>query len=334
LDDPLDVDLAERRERYLRIAHDGESQRPWEHIDIAPNYGRSDERWSAAKGAMMARVPGGAVEQMWYIGQEARRKLHATGIMSLDALLAADPSTLPKGVLKQPKAMLAILEANREGRCLRASEAAPPMRRVELFVDCEFFSNINVDFEREWPDLHGTPMIFMIGVGWMEANTWHYQDFIATAETHCAELAMLSAFSQFVTEISNGDYANFALYHWSHAERTQMQAAAERHALASNHRLRMLPWDDLEQRCRQHACAIPGAWSYSLKAIGKALTAIDPGYDPQWPVDLGDGNTAQVMGWYAYQCPDPLESYEMRQLRTYLAADCRATYQVLRWLRG
>jgi uncharacterized protein len=90
----------------------------------------------------------------------------------------------------------------------------------------------------------------------------------------------------------------------------------------------------LEQHCRQHACAIPGAWSYSLKAIGKALIAIDPGYDPQWPTDLGDGSTAQVMGWYAYQCPDPIESYEMRQLRTYLAADCRATYQVLRWLRG
>lgn len=334
IDSALDHDLAERRERYYRIARAGESQRPWEHADIAPNYGRSDERWSAAKAAMMARVPGGAVERMWYIGQEARRKLHAAGIMSLDMLLAADPSGLPKGVLKQPKAMLAILEANREGRCLRAPEAAPPAHRVQLFVDCEFFSNINVDFEREWPDLRGTPMIFMIGVGWMEAGIWHYQDFIATAETHSAELTMLNAFNQFVAEITNGDHIDCALYHWSHAERTQMQAAADRHALATDHTLRVLPWDDLEQRCRQHACAVPGAWSYSLKSIGKALTAIDASYDPEWPLDLGDGSTAQVMGWYAYQCPDPIESYEMRQLRTYLAADCRATYQVLRWLRG
>lgn len=334
LDGPLDHDLAERRERYYRIVREGESQRPWEHVELAPNYGRSDERWSAAKFAMMARVPGGAVEQMWYIGREARRKLHAAGVMSLDALVAADPLALPKGVLRQPKPMLAILQANREGRCLRPPEAAPPTRHVELFVDCEFFSNINVDFDREWPDLRGTPMIFMIGVGWMEAGVWRYQDFIATAETHSAELAMLNAFQQFVAEIMEGDQTDCALYHWSHADRTQMLAAAERHTLPTDHRLRALPWHDLEQHCRQHACAIPGAWSYSLKAIGKALTALDPGYDPEWPIDLGSGSTAQVMGWYAYQCPNPLESYEMRQLRTYLAADCRATYQVLRWLRG
>lgn len=334
LDEPLDADLAERHHVYCQIARDGHNQRPWLHHDIAPHYGRSDERWAAAKRAMMARVAGGAVEQMWYIGQEARRKLHAAGITSLELLLAADPDTLPKGVLRQRAPMLAIMEANRTGRCIRKSEAAPPMRQIELFVDCEFFSSINIDYEREWPELRGTPMIFMIGVGWIEQGCWQYQDFVAAAETHDAERAMLEAFHRFLHERTGGDYSSCALYHWSHAERTQMQAAAERHELPSDHALQTLLWDDLENRCRQHACAVPGAWSYNLKVIAKALTGLDLSYDPSYPVDLDEGGAAQVMGWSAYQCPDPLDSYEMRQLRAYLAADCRATYQVHRWLRG
>lgn len=334
IDSPLDEDLAERRDRYRQIADEGLQYRPWQHPEIAPHYGRSNERWAKAKAAIMARVPGGAVEQMWNIGKEARRKLHSVGITSLEGLLAADPASLPKGVLRQRAPMLAIMEANRSQTCRRVAEAAPPMRSVELFVDCEFFSNVNVDCEREWPDLRGTPMIFMIGVGWMEEDGWHYRDFIAAEETHAAELALLEDFRQFLLQQTNGNLADCALYHWSHAERTQMQAASDRHSLVEDHLLRALPWDDLELRCRQHACAIPGAWSYSLKSIGHALTALDPSYDPEWPLDLGEGGTAQVMGWYAYQCPDPLNSYEMRQLRSYLAADCRATYQVLRWLRG
>lgn len=334
LNEPLDADLTERHNAYCQIAREGHNQRPWLDHDIAPHYGRSDERWAAAKRAIMARVAGGAVEQMWYVGQEARRKLHAVGITSLELLLAADPNSLPKGILRQRAPMLAIMEANRSGRCLRGSEAAPPVQETEFFVDCEFFSSINIDYEREWPELRGTPMIFMIGVGWIEQGRWHYQDFVAAAETHDAELAMLEAFHRFLHERTEGDHANCALYHWSHAERTQMQTAAERHGLPSDHVLRALPWDDLENRCRQHACAVPGAWSYSLKSIVKALTALDPGYDPEYPVDLDKGGAAQVMGWCAYQCPDPLDSYEMRQLRAYLAADCRATCQVLRWLRG
>lgn len=92
----------------------------------------------------MARVAGGAVEQMWYIGQAARHKLHAAGITLLALLLAADPDSLPKGVLRQRAPMLAIMEANRAGHCVRPPETAPAVCKTELFVDCEFFSSINI----------------------------------------------------------------------------------------------------------------------------------------------------------------------------------------------
>lgn len=330
----LDEDLAEYCERYRRIAQHGHNWKPWEHAEIAPNYSYHDERWETAKQTIKQRVHGGAVEQMWNIGSRARRALHEAGITSLAALLATDPDSLPSGVLRQARPMRAIMEANRSNQPIHNPAAVHALRDYEFFVDCEFFSSLNIDYDQEWPDLHGKPMIFMIGVGWLEAGTWHYRDFIAAEESHAAELAMLEAFQDFLHNQTQGNLAHCALYHWSHAERSQMRNAADRHKLANEHLLRNLPWEDLEQAFRSHGCALPGAWNYSLKAIGRAIAALDPDYDPCWPNGLEDGGTAQVMGWMAYQCPRPLETEEMEHLRSYLEADCRATYQIMRWLRG
>lgn len=330
----LDAELAKRCEQYRQIVCQGQQLRPWEHPEVAPNYSHSDELWADAKAEIMERVVGGAVEQMWNIGPAARQKLHAAGITTLDTLLATNPDRLPKGVLRQREAMLAIMDANRSGTPYRAIQATPPTHAVELFVDCEFLSSINIDYEREWPDFCGTPMIFMIGVGWIENGEWRYRDFIATEESHAAEWAMLEEFQAFLLGLTHGAMDTCALFHWSHAERTQMCSAADRHELDAAHMLRGLPWFDLEAHFRGHACAVPGAWGYGLKPVAKALAALDASYDPQWPAGLSDGGMAQVMGWQAYQCPRPLETAEMDELRAYLEADCRATHQIARWLRS
>ena len=39
---------------------------------------------------------------------------------------------------------------------------------------------------------------------------------------------------------------------------------------------------------------------------------------------LGDVYKRQVMGWHAYEAPDPLQTPEMALLTDYLEADCRA----------
>jgi hypothetical protein len=330
---PLDADLAAQCERYRRILRHGHEWRPWQHAEVLPNYSTSDDQWADAKKRIQALVPGGAVEQMWSIGPTARKKLHDLGIRSLQALLASDPDSWPTGIIKQREAMLAIMEANRSQRCIHHPAAAPAPHTHEFFVDCEFFNSINIDYEREWPDLKGTPMIFMFGVGWLEQGEWRYRDFIAREETHAAELAMLEEFKDFLLEQTQGNLSKCALYHWSHAERSQVYKAIERHKLPKTHILWSLPWLDLEHACRTNACAIPGAWSYSLKDMARALRDLDASYDPHWPKELSDGGMAQVVGWAAYALPEPLLSQEMLQLRAYLEADCRATYQILRWLR-
>jgi hypothetical protein len=41
-----------------------------------------------------------------------------------------------------------------------------------------------------------------------------------------------------------------------------------------------------------------------------------------------------VAGWQAYREPQLLGSPEMRALQAYLQADCRALWNILRWLRS
>lgn len=330
--DALDDDLAQQCAAYRTLVNEGGRYRPWIHSECAPNYSNSDERWMSAKKTIMRRVAGGALEQMWQIGENARRKLMTAGITSLDQLVAYDHRQLPKGILKYKPQMLAIMEANRTGVPNRAA-IAPPRRRHEFVIDCEFFSSINVDFENDWPELKGTPMIFMVGVGWSDDHGWHYRDFVAPTQTHSAEYALLHAFVTFMLEQTAGNLTNCVLYHWSNAERSQTLKAADRHCLEEDHILRHLPWEDLERHTREQCCAIPGAWNYALKSFVHALSALDASFDPNWPTDLEDGGVAQVMAWEAYDCPDPLQSREMVLLRSYLAADCRAVYQVLRWFR-
>ena len=78
---------------------------------------------------------------------------------------------------------------------------------------------------------------------------------------------------------------------------------------------------------------LPGAWDTKLKSVARALAKIDPIYDPRWPEDLDEGKNAMVMGWRAYEEPDPLQTPEMALLTDYLEADCRALLAVLRWMR-
>jgi predicted RecB family nuclease len=210
----------------------------------------------------------------------------------------------------------------------------PPQKRFEFFVDFEFFSSINVDFERQWPTLDGCEMIFMIGVGWVEEGTWHEQQFIAARESHVAERELLERFASFIVEQTDGafDKATTAIYHWTPAECSQLAGAVRRHALPPNHMLGQLPWVDLCAICETNACAVPGAWSYGLKKVAHALAQLDPALDPQWPNGLGDGLAAQVMGWHAYRNPKPLDTPEMQMLGEYLSADCRALWKVLTWM--
>lgn len=345
LNTPLDADLHALREQWRDIRANGDKYAPWKDEVVAVNLSASNERWEDAKKLIVRdKMPGGCPTQLLKVGLKHKKVLADAGFNSLASLVAADPATIPfdqcKGIGTGKTATLlrAILEANRTGQPVRSPKSLVPIpRKFEFFVDYEFFQNENFDCKKQWSTLQGCPMVFMAGAGFEEHGEFKCVHFIAEAETPDSELKLFSEFVGFLDHATAGaffDADETALFHWTPPEVWQSANAADTHNLGVDHPLRRLNWIDLHKVFSDGPTAIPGCLDTKLKHVAKALGKMDAQYDPAWPDEVAEGLDAMVMGWRSYALPKPLECMEMQYLREYLTADCRALWQILRWLRA
>jgi hypothetical protein len=342
-DKPLDSDLASLRDHFIDIKLKGERYRPWADDIVISNLSNQDEKWASAKNLIAeGKYPGRDPVLLHQVSLSIRKELKALGFTSLDSLLAVDPIAIPfekiKGLgPKKSKLMRAILEANRSSNPIKPNRNLLPAQvRHEFFVDFEYFTNVNVDFEKQWPGLEGHEMVFMVGVGKRVNGNWNFTSFVAKAENQEEERAMFTAFIEHLNNETNGNSTNRAetvLFHWTGAEIWQSKRSSDRLNFPADHPLRDLPWWDLQKPFTEGPGAIPGAWGYGLKEIANALGHVDPALAVQWPESLCEGLAAMVMGWHAYASGDPLNCNEMKILNEYLEIDCAALSAILQWLR-
>jgi len=341
---PLDPDLASLRDHFLDIKLRGEGYRPWVDEIVISNLSNQDERWATAKNIIAEeRYPGRDPVLLHQVSPSIRKELKALNFPSLESLLAVDPIAIPfekiKGLgPKKSKLMRAILEANRSGKPIKPNRKLVPAQvRYEFFVDFEYFTNVNVDFEKQWPGLDGHEMVFMVGVGKRARGIWNFNSFVAKTENQEEERAMFAAFVEHLNNETNGNATNpveTVLFHWTGAEVWQSKRSSDRLNFAADYPLRHLPWSDLQKPFTEEPGALPGAWGYGLKEIAKALGQVEPLLAVQWPESLCEGLAAMVMGWRAYADGDPLRCEEMAILNRYLEIDCAALSAILQWLRS
>ena len=340
---PLDRDLADLRDQFVEIKINGEKYAPWKDAIVAFSLSNSVERWDSAKNIIASeKVPGGDPELVYQITGSVKRELAGMGYSGLDSLLKEDAAKIPlercKGIgSKRARQIRAILSANRSRDPVTPSlPLVPKAKEFEFYVDFEYFTNVNVDFEAQWPDLQGCEMIFMVGLGSEEAGSWSFETLVSAAEDQNQERKMFEGFLELLQTRTDGaflDKSRTAFYHWTSAEVWQAARASDRHGFPQQHPLRNLPWCDLHKIFLEGPAALPGSWSFALKDVARALSQAHPEYATVWPGDLDKGLRAMVMGWRTYQRADPLMSAEMDTLKTYLDADCRALWHVLKWLR-
>jgi hypothetical protein len=340
---PLDPDVASLRDHFIDIKLRGEAYQPWVDDAVAINLSNQDEKWATAKDIIAKeRYPGRDPVLLHQVSPSIRTELKAIGFPSLDSLLAVDPISIPfekiKGLgPKKSRLMRTILEANRSRKPIKPNaNLSPARKRCEYFVDFEYLTNVNVDFDKQWPSLEGHEMVFMVGVGKRANGNWNFTSFVATAENQEQEEAMFTAFINHLNNETNGNATNpaeTALFHWTGAEIWQSKRSSDRLNFPADHPLRNLPWVDLQKPFTDAPGAIPGAWAYGLKEIANALGQIDPALVVHWPESLSEGLAAMVMGWHAYASGDPLNCEEMAILNRYLEIDCKALSAILQWLR-
>lgn len=344
LGEPLDGDLAAIRDHFADIKLHGAGYRPWKDSIVASNLSSDSEMWAKAKESIaVEKFPGRDPGLLYNIGPSIKPELLALGFPSLDSMLGVDPASIPfekcRGLgPKKSTVMRAILRSNRSGNAIKpAASVLPIQKKNEFFVDFEYFTNVNVDFQKQWPTLDGHEMVFMIGAGRNTNEGWSFRSFVSGGENPEREREMFLEFIDFLhreTECTETDPSKTVLYHWTGAEVWQARRSSDRLAFPPDHSLRTLPWCDLQKPFLEGPGAIPGAWAFGLKELSNALGALHPAMAVQWPEALHAGLRAMVMGWQAYSNVAPLESAEMTLLRKYLEVDCAALAAVLRWLRA
>jgi uncharacterized protein len=340
---PLDSDLASLRDHFIDIKLKGAGYRPWSDEIVASNLSNQDDGWATAKDLIAReRYPGRDPVWLYQVSLGIKKELQGLGLPSLDSLLAVDPRSIPFEKIrglgpKKSKLMRAILEANRSKKSIKPSKSlSPTPRKYEFFVDFEYFTNVNVDFEKQWPGLDGHEMVFMVGVGKTMKGNWDFTSFIAKAENQDEEKAMFTALIEHLNNETNGNVTNSAetaLFHWTGAEVWQSRRSSDRLSFAAHHPLRQLPWYDLQKPFTEAPGALPGAWGYGLKEIALALGQAESDLAVKWPQSLCEGLAAMVMGWHSYDTEDPLNCTEMTTLKQYLEIDCAALSAILQWLR-
>ena len=333
---PLEPELADLRDTFLHIKAHGAALRPWKDSVVRCSYSNEkDTPWHLAKKRIAKEyIPGGPVEWLPHVGSKQAEALRRLGVSCLDDALKSNAPvpfhTLVGIGTETAKRIQAVLKANKTKQPSGIPAALVPHRRkIELMVDYEYFTDVNVDFDRDWPEMKGSTMIFMVGVAYWENGGWHTRQFVAAHENEEAERDMLIEFGKFLKAkgvFSAGSDA--ALYHWSAAEIWQSKHAAERHGLKW---LADLPWVDLQVPFHDGPIALPGAWGFGIKEIA---TSLPPEYKVKWPDGLGVGLAAMVAGFAAYEQPEPEATPEMKLLGEYLKVDVIATGQILRWLRA
>lgn len=337
---PLDKDLADLRDQYLAIKQN-KNWLPWKDAEVVANFSNAqDAPWSGAKQRVAEEfMPGRPLEWLPRIGKREAESLHKLGYQSLDDMLSANPDDLPLEQIRgigdsSARQIRAVLKANRSHRATPIpSGIVPKAKKHEGFVDFEYFPDLRCRYDEPWPKcLDGHEMVFLIGYGWEEAGRWRYKQFVAERESLDAEKKMWKQFLAFLESkgVLNPD-ADACLWHFTPAEVWQSDRAAIRCGLPA---LSNLPWCDLQKSVLDLPFACPGAWSFGLKPLVKALSKIAPDYAVKWPTELGDGAAAAVVGWIMYDEEEPLKTREYDLLGQYLEIDCKSMWQLLRWMRA
>ncbi|MES2459981.1 MAG: ribonuclease H-like domain-containing protein [Armatimonadota bacterium] len=337
----LPADIADLRDECLAIKLDGSDWLPWLDHRTAPNFSsHKNAPWSkAVKKISREFYDGGPLETLPGIGRKQAEALQAMGYSCVADILAAPTDAIKwtkiRGIGSSRAARIeATINAALSNTPSRVTtEQLPKKVDVELFLDFEYLSNVNVDYDRDWPTLQGREMVFMVGIGWKEDSAFMYKQFVAEREDYEAEKDLFQRLLQFLEERDVFDAGRSAvLYHWSSAEVWQAKRAGERHGLPQ---LAELPWQDLRQTFSDGQISVPGAYGLGLKEIAKAVGELAPDYKTEWPDDLADGLSAMVMGWVMYARGGAVSnSPEIKLLSKYLEADVQALHAVLGWLRA
>ena len=305
-----------------------------------------DGHWAGVKRWLAGELK--ELTQLWQVGFAKRNQAHEDGIYRWDAPEVTPASVRVDGPRTGPT-LQQILDVNAEGGPVVLPERIERTRgewhatpNVEFFVDFEFCIDLDDDFT-QLPDKGGQPLIFMIGCGHVENDQWHFRSFTTDHLTEDEEIRIIREWVEHMETVKDRldpDNPQPRIYHWSHAEVTQLEnaynSARVRHG--ENADWPQLGWYDFQMRVmRGEPVTVRGALGFGLKAVAKAMYA-NQLIETNWADSPVDGLGAMVGAWrcnaQAQENGVPMTELPlMGEIADYNQVDCRVMMEIVRYLR-
>ena len=201
---------------------------------------------------------------------------------------------------------------------------------LELYID---FETINDAFLTNFvllPRSKSLNIIFQIGVGWVESNTFNYKSFVVNEYTQQGEYEICCAFLNFVRELSDGAPP---MFHWSSAEPSMWNRFVSNCDISYVN----LNWVDMLKVFKSEPIVIKGVFNYTLKNIAKKM--FQQGLIQSiWDTDTQDGASVMLNAVKALEDSKRLgvplsETDVMKDIIRYNEYDCKTLYEVVKYLR-
>lgn len=216
---------------------------------------------------------------------------------------------------------------------------------AEFYVDFETVQDLKDTFE-SFPKKGSTPLINMVGCGWLEdpldASTWQFRCFSTDRLTEVDEAQTLDAWIDFMRDAceARGTTLDQArLFHWHWAEPsfldTSYNSPVKRHGRSD---WAGLPWVDLlHDVFKAEPILVGGTSGYSLKVIAPAF--YDGGLiDTLWADGVSGGMEAMAGACWAdveagRTGGSMRDTDVMTLIESYNEIDCRVMAEILVYLR-
>ena len=286
--------------------------------------------------------------QLWQVGPGKRDVAHRAGIFRWDDPRLT-PSDVGVGGAKQGPTLHKILQVNTDGGpCVRPQRIAKTRNDwhtslpIEFYVDFEFCTDLADDLSL-LPEKGGQPLIFMIGCGHLEEDTWQFRSFTVRELNEPEELRITLEWTAHMAEVQSRlgtDVDTPRVFHWSQAEVNALESnynsARERHRERAT--WPKVDWYDfLTKVMREEPVVVRGALGFGLKAVANAMHDLGL-IATNWADSPVDGLGAMVGAW---RCDEerkatglPLDKMSlMQEIARYNEVDCKVMMEIISYLR-
>lgn len=184
----------------------------------------------------------------------------------------------------------------------------------------------------------------MIGCGHIENGDWRFRLFVTDDLSEDEETRIIREWVEHMQTVQlrlDPDNHRPRIFHWSHAEVTQLEgaynSARRRHGDRADWPADLNWYDFLSKVIGQEPVVVNGAWGFGLKAVAKAMRSHGL-IETDWADNPVDGLGAMVGAWHCdaeahKKGTSMADESLMKQLAEYNEVDCRVMMEIVHYLR-